>query len=55
MDYYEITEVKIIECLWSDVYRSYMVNSNQECRRSVVCVLHNSDFCLKHVGENIIT
>jgi len=28
MNYYKIVEVKIIECLWSDVYRSYMVNSN---------------------------
>jgi len=55
MDCYKIVEVKIIECLWSDVYRRYMVNSNPECRRCVVCVLHNSDYWLKHVGENIIT
>jgi hypothetical protein len=32
-----------------------MVSSNPEYRCSVVCVVHNSDYWLKHVGENIIT
>jgi len=30
MDSYKIVEIKIIQCLWSDRYSSYMASSSPE-------------------------
>ena len=32
MDNYKVVEVKVVQCLWSDVYSRYMVSSNLEYR-----------------------
>jgi len=50
MDNYTIEEVKIILCLWSDVYSRYMVRYNPEytSRWRVVCAAqysNSSEYC----------